>query len=71
MAKTNRQIEDNQSIIVEGKVPPHDLEIEKAVLGALMLDKDALNDIVGLLKESCFYGKGHGKIFKAITEMYD
>ena len=36
-----------------------------------MLDKDALNDIVGLLKESCFYGKGHGKIFKAITEMYD
>ncbi|HOG19163.1 MAG TPA: replicative DNA helicase [Salinivirgaceae bacterium] len=71
MAKTKRQVEENQSIIVDGKVPPHDIEIEKAVLGALMLDKDALNDIIGLLKESCFYGKGHGKIFKAITEMFD
>ncbi len=71
MAKTKKLVEENQPIILDGKVPPHDIEIEKAVLGALMLDKDALNDIVGLLKESCFYGKGHGKIYKAISEMFD
>ena len=54
-----------------GKIPPHDIEIERAVLGALMLEGEAFAEIVGILKPNSFYGGGHGKIFTAISEMYN
>lgn len=71
MANSRKQASENQNIAIEGKVPPHDIEIEQAVLGALMLDKDALNDIVGILKPECFYGQGHSIIYRAIAQMFD
>lgn len=54
-----------------GKIPPHDIEIERAVLGALMLEGEAFAEIVGILKPNSFYGGGHGKIFTVISEMYN
>ncbi|MBL4585679.1 MAG: replicative DNA helicase [Flavobacteriales bacterium] len=53
-----------------GKVPPHATELEEAVLGALMLESDALNDVVEILKPESFYRIEHQKIYEAIMELF-
>lgn len=53
------------------KLPPQDTEIEKCILGALMLEKDAINNVVDILKPDYFYDYAHKKIFKAIVDLYD
>lgn len=52
-----------------GKVPPQVPEFEEAVLGALMLEKDAIHTVVDILKPETFYSDAHGKIFKAIQSL--
>ncbi|QIX60143.1 replicative DNA helicase [Hymenobacter sp. BT18] len=54
-----------------GKLPPQALELEAAVLGALMLEKDALTTVIDLLKPQSFYKDGHQRIFKAILNLFD
>ncbi len=53
-----------------GKKPPSDIELEKAVLGALMLEKDALTEVVELLKPETFYREAHQKIYAAIQDLF-
>jgi len=52
------------------KIPPHNTEAEKSVLGAAMLSKDALIDVVDVLHAEDFYDSAHQEIFTAITELY-
>jgi len=52
-----------------GKTPPAVVEFEEAVLGALMLEKDAVHTVVDILKAECFYSDAHTKIFKAILDL--
>lgn len=54
-----------------GKLPPQRLEMEAAVLGALMLEKDALTAVVDILKAQSFYKDGHQRIYKAISNLFD
>ncbi|GAA3930686.1 replicative DNA helicase [Hymenobacter algoricola] len=54
-----------------GKLPPQALELEAAVLGALMLEKDALTTVIDILKPQSFYKEGHTRIFKAILNLFD
>ncbi|PIR98530.1 MAG: replicative DNA helicase [Candidatus Colwellbacteria bacterium CG10_big_fil_rev_8_21_14_0_10_41_28] len=53
------------------KIPPQDLDAEKSVLGALMLDKDAVAAVADLLREGDFYKKAHSLIYKTIEELWD
>jgi replicative DNA helicase len=53
-----------------GKIPPQALEIEQAVLGALMLQRDALAKVVDILKPEVFYKDAHKHIFEAITRLW-
>lgn len=53
-----------------GKVPPNAVELEEAVLGALMLEGEALNDVVEILKPDSFYRLEHQRIFEAIIELF-
>lgn len=53
------------------KVPPHSEEAEQSVLGALLIDKDAIVEVVGFLRPEYFYDEKHGKIFEAILELYE
>lgn len=62
-----RQEGDNP--LVYGKVPPHNSELEKAVLGAIMLERDALDIAGSIVSEDCFYVDAHRKIFKAIVNL--
>ncbi len=52
-----------------GKVPPQAIDMEEAVLGAIMLEKEAVITILDILKPESFYKDSHRKIFKAISDL--
>ena len=58
------------SSFVFGKVQPQALSLEEAVLGALMLDKDALPSVLDILRSESFYSEAHQSIYKAILELF-
>jgi replicative DNA helicase len=53
-----------------GKLPPQALEIEEAVLGALMIEKDALTNVIDILKPESFYKDSHKEIYRAILDLF-
>ncbi len=55
----------------ELKVPPQDLEAEQSVLGALMIDKDAIFSIVDTLTPEDFYKKAHAEIYEAVIRLWE
>ena len=54
----------------QGKLPPQAVELEEAVLGALMIDKNALNDVIDILDPECFYKDAHREIYNAIKNLF-
>lgn len=52
-----------------GKLPPQAIEVEEAVLGALMLERDAYVTVADLIDTPSFYKEQHQKIFEAIKEL--
>lgn len=61
---------DTNSLKVEiGKVPPQALEMEEAVLGAIMVEKDAFIVVSDKLQADCFYKDANRVIYQAITEL--
>jgi len=52
-------------------VPPHSMEAEESVLGAVMLSPDAANEALERLHPDDFYRPGHQSIFEAVTRLYD
>ncbi len=53
-----------------GKIPPQATELEEAVLGALMLEKEALNDVIEILKPESFYKDEHRQIYESILSLF-
>ncbi len=53
-----------------GRIPPQDVEAEKAVLGAMLLDKHAVSPAIELLQPDYFYSMANEKIFGAMLELY-
>ncbi len=71
MEKTNRSTRASKSPNLEelGHIPPKAVEFEEAVLGALMIEKDAFSLISEILKPQSFYEIKHQKIFQAIQNL--
>jgi len=53
-----------------GKLPPQATELEEAILGALMIDKEAINIIIDILKPESFYKPSHQEIYQAIFLLF-
>ncbi len=53
-----------------GKLPPQALDLEEAVLGALMLEKNALTAVVEFLRPEHFYSEAHKEIYSAIIDLF-
>ncbi|NPU95057.1 MAG: replicative DNA helicase [Gammaproteobacteria bacterium] len=51
------------------KVPPHSIEAEQSVLGGLMLDNNAFDDVAELVSDVDFYRRDHRLIFRAIAQL--
>lgn len=54
-----------------GKVPPHSIEAEQSVLGAMILDKDAITEVTDVIKQDDFYREAHKEIYGAIIDLYN
>lgn len=54
-----------------GRVPPQSIEAEQSVLGAMLLDKEAIAVATEILKAEDFYREAHGAIFDAIVQIYN
>ncbi len=56
---------------ITGKLPPQNIEAEVAVLGALMLDENAVLKVADFLSPEDFYRTAHRKIFEAMLKLYE
>lgn len=54
-----------------GRIPPQDLEAEKSIIGAILLDSAAIVNVVQSLKSEHFYNPAHADIYTAIYELYE
>jgi len=52
------------------RIPPHNLEAEQAVLGAMLLSAEAVEGALGMLGDTDFYRPAHGRIFTAMNDLY-
>ena len=75
MAKQyNKYSKNNQETFekltgIDGTIPPQSIELEQAVLGALMLERDAIIDVQEYVKAETFYLEEHRTIFRAIQSL--
>jgi replicative DNA helicase len=53
-----------------GRVPPHNLDAERSLLGGILLDTQALADVLEHVKPEDFYRDAHRKIFEAMCELF-
>lgn len=59
------------SILEHGKLPPQAIDLEEAVLGAIMLEKDALTSVIDILRPEVFYKEAHQKIYSAVLDLFN
>ena len=75
MENTNALIEkktDKSRVISleKGKIPPQAIDLEEAVLGAMMIDKKGIDDVIDILSSDAFYDSKHKEIYAAIYELF-
>ena len=67
-------IKNDKSTIInleKGKLPPQVLDLEEAVLGAMMIDKKGVDEVIDILQAEAFYKESHKHIFEAIVELFN
>lgn len=62
---------EDLSSFLFGKVPPQAVPLEEAVLGAIMLEKDALTEVLDILQHDAFYVDAHQLIYKAMLRLFE
>lgn len=53
------------------KIPPHSIEAEESVLGAILLSKDSIGLVVDIISPNDFYDENHGKIYSAMLSLFE
>jgi len=56
---------------LDGKLQPQATELEEAVLGAMMLEKEALSTVIDILKPDAFYKPAHQSVYRAIVDLFN
>ena len=70
-SKYNNFSKSNKIINLEkGKLPPQAIDLEEAVLGAMMIDKKGLDEIIDILSPEVFYKREHQLIYEAIEDLF-
>lgn len=75
MADNKKKTSKNQEISIDslnsifGKMPPQANDLEKAVLGALLIQNDAVFNVISILKPESFYEPGHQEIYRSIINL--
>ncbi len=68
MARTSNR---KQELATYERIPPQAVDVEKAVLGAMLLDNEAISRAIEVMDEDCFYDGSHRKIFQAICALFE
>jgi len=55
----------------QGKLPPQAVDLEEAVLGAMMIDKRGVDEVIDMLTPEAFYKEAHQHIFEAIWQLFN
>ncbi len=55
----------------KGKIPPQALDLEEVVLGAMMIDKKGVDEVIDILSPQAFYKESHQHIFEAIFQLFE
>src|SRR5690606_11377937 len=55
----------------KGKIPPQALDLEEVVLGAMMIDKKGVDEVIDILSPEAFYKEAHQHIFQAIYQLFE
>ena len=53
------------------RLPPQSIEAEQSVLGALLIDRDAIIEVADIVRADDFYRQAHGRIFAAMLELWE
>ena len=72
-AKTFRSQKNDTSKIIsleKGKIPPQALDLEEAVLGAMLIDKKGIDDVIDILHPEAFYKDAHKAIYEAVYTLF-
>jgi len=60
----------SESAVFSGRVPPQALDVERTVLGSMLIDGNACDTAMETLTEDCFYATNHRRIFVCIQDMF-
>lgn len=66
----DKKYTDLGDIVYGGKLPPQAIDLEEAVLGAVMIDKNAIYQVISILSGECFYHDAHKLIWEAIISLH-
>ena len=55
----------------QGKIPPQAVDLEEAVLGAMLIDKKGVDEVIDILQVDAFYKEAHQHIFSAIHHLFE
>jgi len=69
--KRVKRAPESNTFLEQGRIPPQATDLEEAVLGAIMLEKDALTAVIDIVKPDAFYKEAHKIIFNAITQLFN
>jgi len=61
----------NVVALEKGKIPPQAVDLEEVVLGAMMIDKKGVDEIIDILKPDVFYREAHQYIFESIFQLFE
>ncbi len=66
------RVDNNSKIInlAKGKIPPQAIDLEEAVLGAMLIDKKGVDDVIDILNPEAFYDNRHKEIYAAIYKLF-
>lgn len=68
--KHTRRLSQEEAFMMNGKIPPQAIEIEESVLGALLLDQNAITNAIDILRQEYFYLEVHQHIYRAISILF-
>ena len=63
---------ENSSVVnlSDGKIPPQAIDLEEAVIGAMLIDEKGVNEIIEILSPEVFYKKSHQLIYESIERLF-
>ena len=62
---------NKNSVLANGKLPPQNIDAEKCLLGAILINEEALVNVASVVKPQDFYDKKHSEIFNSMIDLFE